>query len=91
MVCMSNNSILLSLVVCVEFSFYISVIISPIILLKNLCGDDGLSSNIKQTKSYFIGAVNGVRLQRYSGLGTGVKGGPRNFGDWFPNFCYTQI
>ena len=68
MVCMSNKSILLSLVAYVEFSYYISVTISPIILLKHLCGDVGLSSNIKQTKSYFIGTANGVRLQRYSGL-----------------------
>ena len=44
------------------------VITSPILLLKKLCGDVGLSSNIKQTKSYFIGAENGARLQRYSGL-----------------------
>ena len=56
-------------VACVELSYYIS----PIILLRNLCGDVGLSSNIKQTKSYFIGAANGVRLQRYSGLDTGVE------------------
>ena len=68
--CMSNKSILLSLVACVEFSYYISVTISPpIILLKNLCGDVGLSSNIKQTKFYFIGA----RLQECSGLDMGVE------------------
>ena len=74
MVCMNNKSILLSLVACVEFSYYnISVTISPIILLKNLCGDVGLSSNIKQTKSYFIGTANGVRLQRYSGLDMGIE------------------
>ena len=42
-------------------------------LLKKLCGDVGLSSNIKQTKSYFIGAANGVRLQRFSGLDAGVE------------------
>ena len=72
MVCMSNKSILLSLVACVELSYYISVTISPIILLKNLCGDVGLPRNIKQAKSYFIGAANGVRLQRYSGSDTGV-------------------
>ena len=73
MVCMSNKSILLSLVAGVQFSYYISVTISPITLFKNLCGDVGLSSNIKQTKSYFIGTANGVRLQRYSGLDTGVE------------------
>ena len=43
MVCMSNKSILLSLVANVEFSYYMSVTVSPIILLKNLCGDVGLS------------------------------------------------
>ena len=42
-------------------------------LLKKLCADVGLSSNIKQTTSYFIGAASGVRLQRYSGLDTGVE------------------
>ena len=73
MVCMSNKLILLSLVASVEFSYYISVTVSPISLLNNLCGDAGLSSNIKQTKSYFIGAANGVKLQRYSGLDTGVE------------------
>ena len=71
-VCISNKSILLSLVACVEFS-YISVTISLIILLKNLCGDVELSRNIKQPESYVIGAANGVRLQRYSGLDTGVE------------------
>ena len=70
MVCMSNKSILLNLVACVEFSYYISVTASPIILLKNLCGDVGPSS---KTKSYFIGAANSVRLQIYSGLDTGVE------------------
>ena len=70
MVCMSNKSILLSLVAGVEFSYHISVTVSPITLLKNLCGD---VSNIKQTKYYFIGAANGVSLQRYSGLDTGVE------------------
>ena len=73
MVCMNNISILLSLVACVEFSYYISVTISPISLLNNLCGDVGSSSNIKQTESYFIGVANGVRLQRYSGLDAGVE------------------
>ena len=73
MVCTSNKSILLSLVACIEFSYNLSVTVSPIILFKNLCGDVGLSSNIKQTKSYFIGAANSVRLQRYSGLDTGVE------------------
>ena len=36
-------------------------------------GDVGLSRNIKQTKSYFNGTANGVRLQRYSGLDMGVE------------------
>ena len=42
-------------------------------LLKKLCGDVGLSSNIEQTKSYFIGAANDVRLHRFSGLDAGVE------------------
>ena len=49
MVCMSNKSILFSLVAGVQFSYYVSVTISPITLFKNLCGDVGLSSNIKQS------------------------------------------
>ena len=74
MVCMSNKSILLSLVACVEFSYYISVTVSPLILFKNLCGDVRLSRRIKQTKSYFIGkTTNGVRLQIYSGLDMSVE------------------
>ena len=73
MVCLSNKSILLSLVASVEFSYHISVTVSPITLLKILCGDVGLSSNIKQTKYYFIGVANDVRLHRYSGLDTGVE------------------
>ena len=42
-------------------------------LLKKLCGDVRLLSNVKQTKSYFIGAANSVRLQRLSGLDAGVE------------------
>ena len=69
-VCMSNISILLSLVAGVEFSYHIRI---THYFAQKPVWDVGLSSNIKQTNSYFIGAVNGVRLQRCSGLDTGVE------------------
>ena len=74
MVCMSNKSILLSLVACVEFSYYISVTVSPIILLKNCVGmlDYQAISN-RQSLISLVQPANGVRLQRYSGLDTGVE------------------
>ena len=50
MVCMSNKSILLSLVACVEFSYYISVSVSPITLLK-ICVEmlDYQATSIRQS------------------------------------------
>ena len=64
----SNKSILPSLVACVEVSYYIlgyNLVITHYVCV-GMC-------NIKQTKPYFIGAANGVRLQRCSGLDTGVE------------------
>ena len=69
MVCM--KSISLSLVACVEFSYYISVTVSP--AQKPVWGYWIIKQYQKQTKYYFISAANGVRLHKCSGLDTGVE------------------